>query len=268
MWHVVWKYKYLVIAIAGVCALLAVYVALTAKEIYRAEVVVVEARDAGATGAASLMSKLGGLASIAGVGLTDADATTRESQAVLQSRRLVEEFIKRNDLVGQILPKGTQASTLWFAVKKFQENILSIREDARKGMTIVSIEWTDPATAAAWANGIVALANELIRTRALDDSKRNIAYLNSEIAHTNVVEVQRVMYGLIESETKTLMLANGRIEYAFTVVDPAVSPELRVSPRRTIIVLTGIVLGFFFGAIIALLVDLRSRLRRDAGSTP
>jgi hypothetical protein len=97
-------------------------------------------------------------------------------------------------------------------------------------LTVVAIDWTDPATAAQWANGFVALANELLRTRALVESKRNIAYLNDQISKTDVVELRRVLYGLIESETKTLMLANGRPEYAFRVVDPAVPPELKTRP--------------------------------------
>jgi hypothetical protein len=40
-----------------------------------------------------------------------------------------------------------------------------------------------------------------------------------------------VLYNLIESETKTLMLANARVEYAFTVVDPAVVPGATCQPQ-------------------------------------
>ena len=104
----------------------------------------------------------------------------------------------------------------------------------------------------------MALTNELIRTRALDDATRNIAYLNSHIAQTTVLEVQRVMYKLIENETKTQMLASGRLEYAFTSVDPAVPPELRISPQRTLIVLGGVVLGLVIGCVVAFLHNMAS----------
>ena len=50
--------------------------------------------------------------------------------------------------------------TLWHAVKRFRELVLTIREDDANGITTVSIEWTDPAVAARWANDYVALANE------------------------------------------------------------------------------------------------------------
>ena len=55
----------------------------------------------------------------------------------------------------------------------------------------------------------------------MTDSSRNIQYLKDQIAKTDVVQLQGVMYSLVEAEMKTLMLANARSEYAFTVVDPA-----------------------------------------------
>jgi uncharacterized protein involved in exopolysaccharide biosynthesis len=89
----------------------------------------------------------------------------------------------------------------------------------------------------------------------LADSSRNVAYLNKQISQTSSVEIQKALYNLIESETKTLMLANARAEYAFRVVDPAVVPEVRNSPKRTLMVLSGIVLGFLAGALLALALD-------------
>ena len=114
---------------------------------------------------------------------------------------------------------------MWLAVKDFKEGVLTIREDKRTGLLTIDVDWEDPAVAAKWANGFVALANERLRTRAIDEATRNIAFLNAQIPQTSVVEVQRAIYNLIESETKTLMLANVRMEFAFTVIDPAVPPE-------------------------------------------
>jgi uncharacterized protein involved in exopolysaccharide biosynthesis len=66
-----------------------------------------------------------------------------------------------------------------------------------------------------------------------------------------VVEVQRSIYNLIESETKTLMLANVRTEFAFTVIDPAVPPERKYRPHRSLYVLFGLFLGFAIGVLAA-----------------
>jgi len=60
------------------------------------------------------------------------------------------------------------------------------------------------------------------------------------------------------------MLANVRVEYAFTVIDPAVPPERRISPRRSLYVLVGALLGFTLGISAAYLRSIR---RRRIGST-
>lgn len=259
LWAVLWDYRLLIAAITTVCGIVAVVIALATKPVYRAEVVITEVRDnMNSTG--SIVGQLGGLASLAGVNLA-ANSPGRESRAFLQSRSLVEAFIKRYELLPELYRNAKKPSTMWRAVQKFRKGILSIREDTRKGITTVSVEWTDANTAARWANDLVALVNELLRTRAMDEAKRNIAYLNKQVAGTNVVELQRVMYNLIENETKTLMLANVRVEYAFEIVDPAVAPEIRTRPQRTLIVAFGAALGFLIGAIAAFAHSARRRKR-------
>lgn len=264
---VIWRYKYFIAVVAAACGLAAVVLALSATHIYRAEIVVTEAGEEAMGGLASLANQFGGLASMAGVRL-DKGGAALEAQAVLHSRRLVEEFIKRNDLMTELRSIAGEPPTVWFAVREFREQVLSIVDDDDRGTTTIAIEWTDPKLTAHWANALVALANHLIRTRALDESSKNIKYLNDQISKTNVVEIQRVMYNLIENETKTHMLANAREEYAFTVVDPAVVPERRIWPRRTLMVLTGGVLGGILGVMLALAHNLWSRHRARESKTP
>lgn len=253
--RIAWGYRRIIACTTMVCGIVAAYLAFTATPMYEAEVIVTEVHDRNIGGLGSLVNQLGGIASLAGVNLPTGDNMGREAEAVLQSRHLVEQFITRQGLIGKMLPDSSKPPTLWQAVRRFRNDVIHVREDPRKGLTTLTIDWSDPVTAANWANGLVALANELIRTRALNDASRNIGYLNEQIAKTHVVDIQRVMYNLIESETKTLMLANGRPDYAFTVVDPAVAPEVRVSPKRTIWILIGVVLGLVIGLATAFIYD-------------
>jgi uncharacterized protein involved in exopolysaccharide biosynthesis len=251
--RVAWANKPLVAIVTVVGALIALAFALTAIPIFRAEVVVtiVEDNHMGGGGLGGLANQFGGLASLTGVNLGEGSSTDQEYHAILASRRVVEEFVTRNGLLPLLLPNVKLPQSLWFAVEKFKRTVLKIDEDKTKGISTVSIEWPDPVIAARWANAFVALANDLIRTRAREDSSRNIEYLNKQVALTNVVELQRVMYNLIESETKTLMLANAREEYAFNVIDPAVVAGIRVRPKRTLMVLSGLVIGFVGGVLVA-----------------
>jgi len=252
LWPVLWGYKYLIFLTVLIGALVAAAMALTATPIFRGEAVITEVRESGMSASSSLTSQFGGLASLAGISL-GGDGPDRERQAILQSRRLAEEFVKRKNLLPALAAGAEQKPSLWQAVEQFRTNVLTVHEDKLKGITTVDIDWTDPVIAARWANEFVATTNDVIRARALNDSTRNIAYHNEQLAKTTVVEVRRVMYSLIENETKTLMLANARAEYAFTVVDPAVAPERRISPKRALMVTLGIVVGIFVGVLLALI---------------
>jgi uncharacterized protein involved in exopolysaccharide biosynthesis len=267
LWRMAWDAKYLIILCAAFCGLVAVYFALTATQIYRAEVVVAEVRDSNMSGAASIANQLGGLASLAGINVSTGDSSSRDAQGILQSRHLVEVFIQSEGVIPMLNEHSTKPLTLWRAVKQFREGVLKIREDKRAGLTTISTEWRDPTVAANWANHFVACANELLRTRALNDANRNIDYLNKQIVKTSAVEVQRVMYNLIEAETKKLMLANARIEYAFTIVDPAVSPEIRIRPQRTFMVLVGTMIGTTVGFAVAYLRRRREKSSRGSSTS-
>jgi uncharacterized protein involved in exopolysaccharide biosynthesis len=238
--------------------------ALTAIPVYRADVSVTEVSTPALGAAGQLANQLGGIASLVGVNLGTSSVSTRESQGLLKSRRLVEEFVKRHNQMPELFAHSKVRPTLWLTVRKFKDDVLAIRDDKRSGLTIVGINWTDPVVAARWGNEFVALANELMRTRAMDESKASITYLERQIDQTNVVELKRVLYDLVENETKTLMLANARMEYAFTVVDPAVAPEERFSPRRTLMTLLGLALGGMAGTLAALAHNSWRERRRQA----
>lgn len=253
LWWSVWDQKYLVAAIAAVCTLIALFFAFTMTPVYRGTVIITPVFDKG-LGEGSSLGGLSGLASLAGVDLGKM-GPNQERAAVLQSRNLVAEFVKKPDVLAELLAKAKQsgvkdAGSVWKTVERFRKSVLDIQEDKLKGTMTVTIDWTDPAIASRWANEFVALANDLVRNRAVQEASRNVDYLNKQIERTSSVELQKVLYNLVESETKTLMLANGRVEYGFTVVDPAVTPEVRVRPWRSLMVLSGIVLGTFIGCFV------------------
>jgi uncharacterized protein involved in exopolysaccharide biosynthesis len=252
IWRVIRGSKYLILTIVIVCTGIALAIALATTPIFRAETVITAVRN-GALGG-QLGGQLGGLAniaSLAGVNLDSGSGADREAKAVLQSRSLVQEFISKNNLINVLIPHASKPPTMWLAVKAFKDGLLTIREDKRTGLVTIDVDWEDPAVAAKWANGFVALANERLRVRAIDEATRNIAFLNAQIPQTSVVEVQRAIYNLIESETKTLMLANVRVEFAFTVIDPAVPPERKYRPKRSLYVLFGLFMGLAIGVLAA-----------------
>jgi uncharacterized protein involved in exopolysaccharide biosynthesis len=260
--HLLRNQKVLVIAIIAATALVAVVIALVSKPVFRAQVVAMDVRERGGMNAA-VGGQLGGLAALAGVNI-GADGVPREASAVLKSRTLASRFVEREALLPQLLEGQSEKATLWFAVERLRNDVLSIVEEPRSGLITVTVDWRNPDEAARWANAFVALADDMLRRRAIEDHERNIKYVNEQISQTAALPVRSALFKIIEDETKNLMLARSRQDYAFFVVDAAVVPESRIAPRRALIVSLGVALGVLLAVLTAFARDAISggRFRR------
>jgi hypothetical protein len=243
--------------------------------VYRAEVALVPASDsASAGGLAALANQFEGISALAGIDLSGGSSRD-EAVLLLRSRALVERYITQQNLLPTLFPDdwdrerkawrtgAKDPPTLGDGYKLFDERIRSVREDKREGAITFRIEWTDRELAAQWANGLVDLANNLLRQRAIAESAERLNYLNQRLDAGGSIELKQAIYRVVEAEIKSQMLASARREFAFRVVDPAVVPDAnkRVRPWRTMMVLIGAVVGMTLG-IFALLVRNLIRERR------
>ena len=245
-----WKLIALSVVIAVVASV--AYALLTTAS-YRAQVVLIESTTQDGVGAQGLLGQFGGLLGQSGMISGGLQGARARGRVLLQSRTLIEEFINRNNLMPVIFEHadtGHRQRNLTEATEEFARSIYRVGYDRETHLTTVTIEWVDPQVAAEWANGIVALANEYARNRDITDAERSIAYLDAQIAATNVMELRQALYNLLEVEHRTLMLANAREEYLFNVVDAAVEPNMRYKPRRRLIVIIGGLVGLLLGPML------------------
>jgi uncharacterized protein involved in exopolysaccharide biosynthesis len=254
--------KWLVISLVLICGTLVGVIAWFQPNKYDATVLLSPVSTNTSAGRlAGQASQIGGLASLIGINI-GGDTVKAEAVATLQSEGLTERFIKENNLLpvlyadrwsaaqGKwVVSKPEQIPTLWKANRKF-EDIRTLAEDKKSGLIKFTITWTDPATAARWANELVKLANDTLRGRAIRESEQHIAYLNKEVANTDMAPIRTAIYSVLESEIKNVMLARGPGDYALKVIDPAVVPELKAGPKRSLWVLG----GCFGGFVLALFV--------------
>ena len=151
--------------------------------------------------------------------------------------------------------------TLRDGFRVFDRRIRTVVEDRKTGLVTVSVDWKDPAVAAEWANGLVALANDTLRKRAVQEATGTLAYLNRELERTEKVELRSSLFQLVETQQKALMLANTRPDYALRIIDPAVTPgeRDRLRPKRALISVATTMLGGLAGCLVAVLLALRRR---------
>jgi uncharacterized protein involved in exopolysaccharide biosynthesis len=269
-----WASKWRLAALSVAGALLAFGGSFLMMPAYRATTVLLPiSQDAGGGAVASLASRLGGLASLAG--LSAGGGTGRdEAVAYLRSRKIITDFITDKNLLPVLFSedwdatrrawassKPEDAPTIGDGYKRFDEQIRGISEDRRTGIVTFTITWYDRQKAAEWANELVARANQSLRERALAESRRTIGYLREEAGRADTVEVRQSIYRLMEEQFKAMAVASAREQYSFKVIDPAAVPDLRerVRPRRLLFAAIGLLMFFLAGAFA---VWVRHDLRR------
>ncbi len=143
---------------------------------------------------------------------------------------------------------------MWEAIKLFN-GIRSVSVAEKTGIVTLSIEWTDPAIASEWANKLVDYINSESRVREITSAQSNLSYLQSQVDSTTSIEMRRLLFNLIEGETRRIMLANSRDEFSFRIIDPAVVPQDRARPKRAIISIVGLFGGIALGVFIVLFMN-------------
>ncbi len=265
LWNILWSERWQLTGFTVIFLIASITYVLLKADIYRAEAVLApaETRQSGNP----LTSQLGGAAALIGidVGTQDGGRITN-ALAILRSRDFISRFIKSHDILvplfagewdhshgGRIDPDIYDVNTKeWLrdsgepteleAYRAFSENLL-ISQDPVSGIVRVAFDWHDPELAAVWVNQMIADINQRIKASDVEEASDAIAYLRSQLETTQLVEMQRVFYQLIETQTRVTMLADVRDEYVFQVIDPAVVSDQKIAPQRMLIIIIGTLAG-------------------------
>jgi uncharacterized protein involved in exopolysaccharide biosynthesis len=281
-----WKGKWLIIGITAVFAVVAVIVSLMMSNMYRSEIVLAPANAESSGGISALAGQFGGLAGLAGINLGGSggvDKTTLTLE-VMKSRAFIADFIRRHELaVPLIAATGWNFDTGWEIdedlyneqnkqwvrqvsgrqpvipsdlelVEAFREDVLAVSQDAKSQIVRVSVELMSPSEAKKWATWLVEDVNTYMRERDTAEAAKSIEYLQGQLEKTSLAEMKQIFYELIEEQTKSMMLAQVRDEYALKIIDPAVVPETKISPKRALISMVAGILGAIFGVLAVLVL--------------
>lgn len=260
---------------------------------FRAQMTLAPAADlasaSGPGGLGSLASQFGGVASLAGINLgasgTDRSTVTLET---LRGQGFLVDFARRRGLVvplfaargvdpasGEILINGRvydAATQQWHRSMLFNtrpeptdsevfrkmSRFFKVAQDRKTGIVTLTVDSRSPRYAFDWATMLVADLNDFLRQRDSEEAKITLRYLDKQIAETQVQDMRQIFYKLVEEQTKTLMLAQVRKEYALKVIDPALVPDRPVWPGKVATVAIGALGGLSLGLLLAMLFPRRS----------
>ncbi len=210
---------------------------------------------------ASLAGQFGGLAALAGVDLGPTSDDRPAALATIASRDFSVEFIEEHHLLPVLFADSWDATnnrwkvaaaeipTIADAFKLFDEHVRTVTDDKSTGLITVTIRGKQREQVAGWANALVSEADARLRQRAMRDAQFTIAFLQKELLQSEQVEVRQAISQVLQQQIGTLALANGRKEYVFKVIDPAVTSDadLFAWPNRPLIIVLGLAFGLALG---------------------
>lgn len=284
LFSVIWKGKWLIIAITAFFAIASVVFAILQPNIYKSEALLAPASEEQGGGLSALASQFGGLASLTGVNLGAKGSTDKTQLAieVLKSRQFTSEFIQKHNILADLMAakkwdRETDkliydeddyigVTNTWVreveaplkpepsmqeAYKVFSK-IITVNKDKESGMVTISVEHLSPTVAQQWVTWLIQDINKVMKNRDVAEANRSTEFLNKQIALTNVADIKTVLYKLIEEQAKTIMFAEVRDEYVFKTIDPALAPEEKAKPKRALICILGTMLGGMLGVMLVL----------------
>lgn len=281
----IWSKKILIICFSLLFGVVAALLSLQKPNLYTAEVVLIPSQDN--MDNASKLSGLGGLASIAGVDVSNRINKLDLALAILGSREFISSFLYKEERLQELFAvkawdsstnvitfddavydvntgEWTREVSLPFKAKpskqeafKAFKKIFKLERDSDNGLIILSLTHQSPEVAKEWLDSLVAEINDKMRKKDIAESEKAIKFLNSSLESTNINEIRESMYHMIQEHTKTLVLANVKDEYVFNTVDPAISPEEKSGPKRTIIAIASTLLGGGVGCMLAIFFFFR-----------
>ena len=273
--------KWVIASLTGIASVLVVWYSLSLPNIYtgKALLVAVSAQDS----VSSSVQELSGLASLAGISISDSSDTSAVALEKINTLSFFEEKIlpqislpnlfavkswdpKSNTIIYDTeiydasnniwvreveLPKTPEPSSQE-SHRSFEDH-LSVYQDPKTSFISISIDHQSPFIAKKWADLVVNEINSYFREKDRLEANFAVNYLNNEIYNTRLSEVKEVIAAVLAQQIQQLTLIEANINYVFDYIDPPVVMEKKSSPRRAMICIIGALLGGFIGSIIALI---------------
>ena len=257
--------KWLITSAFIIVLIICVVVVMQLPNVYKANVLLMPNTDSNGL---SIPGQLGNLAALAGVDVgSGGNEKTVLALEILKSRKFLIEFINEENIKPQIIAAANWkqanreliydsdqfdiATNTWVrevslpkkiipsdleSVEEFSE-LFIVFEDKTNGMVKLSIQHYSPDLAKEWLEKIVYRINESMRSLDSKESETAISFLYNELEKSSNTEIRSMLFSLIEEQTKTLMLTKVKRDYAFSIVDPAIVPEVKFKPQRVIILI-------------------------------
>ena len=254
LFSTLWLNKKFILILTGIFAVLSVIYSLSLTNLYTSQALLVPT---------SLNSnnqcQYSALASVAGVNLDDSSPDVTLAIAFINSKKIIRQLIKHESFLPDLMAAKKwhiksnsiiydddlydKKNKKWVrevdfpfqqvpseqeAFELFSKQI-NISEDKKNQLVTLSVEHISPSVAQQWAEWIIDEANTMVANLRIEEAESSINYLNEQIKLTPYAELRTMFFNLIQQNTQNMMLAKVSKQYALTIIDPPLIPEINLT---------------------------------------
>ena len=245
---VIVKNKMLICAIVGIVVVATIIVSLLTTPVYEAKAVIAPATKSGDSSGASLLAAQFGISA-------PASSSMSEIVNLLKSNVLKEKVIKKHNLLPVFFQEKnlrgkSEDQKIWKGVRYLQ-NTLKINPNQKDNSIQVSMQFRDPKTAADIVTYTLLELTDHMSNEARRVADTNKKYLESQIDKTADPFIKTKIYSLIAQQIETAMMAEVKENFAFKILDPPRTPDIKIKPKRTQMTIIAFVVALFLGIFLA-----------------
>jgi tyrosine-protein kinase Etk/Wzc len=188
-WRVLMRRRRLVFGITGLAAAMTVVIMLLLPNVYRSQATLLPLGE----GSRGLQGALGDLGGLLPLGALRRESPTERLMAILQSRTLAEDVIRRLDLLPQLFADDWDAATQQWrtdepptmhdALRRL-DGMVSVTSDKTTGEITIAVEYTDPELAATIANQYIAALQRILNDNAFSLAKKHRLFIEVQVQQT------------------------------------------------------------------------------------
>ena len=199
--------------------------------VYTARTTLIPPAASSGGGGASLLSQLGGLGALAGLGMGGASPGAAKVNVYLQSDVFRDRLIDRFDLLKRWSMNDQQAA------RGTLRGAIEIVDDRKAGLLAVEVTLADPLFAAELANGVVQEMQAMLGAMAVQEAKARRVYLEEQLeeASRKPYRTPDIRDAIIQGMVRQLeqaRLEEGSVGPKLEQVDVAEPPQFKSGPKR------------------------------------
>ena len=265
--RIITRYKNIVIVIVIASVISAFFYTRTLPSVYRADVLMITLDISNASSLvlseSSISSLMEGKSSSGSIGIPVKQAISR-----IKTRKFMLRYIDSHGLKPILFPEQwNENDDAWInqepsniEASDLLSSMISSEVDPRSrvGLTTLFVNWENPSDinkVSDLANSLAESINLVEKKRAIFEAKNNKLFLERELEKTSLTSSRSIIFRLIESEIRKIMMVNVKEESVFKIIDQALPPKQEQNKSIFAIIFIVTIFGTLLGVFMSIFIN-------------